>query len=65
MAVGAGSWPQQPDCCVAAGLPQQPDSCVAAWLPQQPPAAGGANASCGSPRKPPLLWSVIVDSFIG
>jgi hypothetical protein len=63
----------------AAGLPQQAVAaaagsvpCPATWddwpaeegEPQQPPAAGGVKASARSPRKPPLVWFVIVFSLL-
>jgi hypothetical protein len=61
--------PQQlPDSWASATVPQHvlavagvgagvDESDVVAGVPQQPPAAGGVNASAGSPAKPPwVVW---------
>jgi hypothetical protein len=57
-------WPA----AVASALPQHPpelELSVVAVPPQQPLAAGGVNASAGSPMKPPGCVLVLMKVLLG
>jgi hypothetical protein len=68
----AGAEAQQELAATAVSVPQQPPAasalvCPVGVLPQQLPAAGGVNASAGSPAKPPpgvLLVVVLVAMIV-